>query len=302
MTTAGTGTGSGTGTGAGEDGTALVAAYDRCEEITRGEARNFSYGIRLLPPAKRRAMSALYAFARRVDDIGDGGGDPEQKLKALAAVRADIDELEAGIAHPADPVLLALGDTMGRHDVPADALRELVSGCEMDCNAQRYTTFDELAVYCRCVAGSIGRLSLAIFGSADPRGPQLADQLGIALQLTNILRDVVEDRDVMGRVYLPAEDLERFGCAPDASGPGAALVDLVRFEAGRARERYDEGLQLLDLLDRRSRACVSAMAGIYRRLLARIERDPLAVLDHRVSLPSWEKMWVATRSLAGVGA
>ena len=172
----------------------------------------------------------------------------------------------------------------------------------MDCSTNAYATFDELAVYCHCVAGSIGRLSLAIFGSTDPkRATELADTLGIALQVTNILRDIAEDRDVMGRVYLPAEDLARFGCAPDASGPPGPLADLVRFEASRARERYEKGLQLLDLLDRRSRACVSAMAGIYRRLLGRIEREPLAVLERRVSLPTWEKAWVAVRSLAGAG-
>jgi len=287
---------------AGRAADGLGAAYDRCEEITRLEAKNFAYGIRLLPPEKRRAMSALYAFARRVDDIGDGAGDPHEKLVALAAVRDDIDCLAAGEAPADDPVLVALGDTMRRYPVPPEALGELVSGCEMDCSGTRYQSFEELVVYCRCVAGSIGRLSLAIFGFSDPDAPRLADVLGVGLQLTNILRDVVEDRDVMGRVYLPGEDLERFGCRRDASGPIDRLVELVRFEAGRASARYDEGLSLLGLLDRRSRSCVSAMAGIYRRLLDRIERDPLAVLDHRVSLPAWEKAWVAARSLAGAGA
>lgn len=280
----------------------LAAAYEQCESITRSQARNFAYGIRLLHNDKRQAMSALYAFARRVDDIGDGGDDPQDKLAALALVRADIDALAEGRGVPDDAVLLALGDTMARYPVPAAALHELVTGCEMDCGGTPYATFEQLTVYCRCVAGSIGRLSLAIFGSEDPEAPRLADVLGVGLQLTNILRDVVEDRDVMGRIYLPAEDLARFGCEPDATGPLASLVELVRFEAGRARERYEEGLQLLELLDRRSRSCVAAMAGIYRRLLDRIERDPLAVLDHRVSLPAWEKAWVAARSLAGAGA
>jgi phytoene synthase len=173
----------------------------------------------------------------------------------------------------------------------------------MDCTTSRYATWDDLAAYCRCVAGSIGRLSLSVFGCADPaRGALLADQLGLALQLTNILRDIVEDRDVMGRVYLPASDLERFGVSLDASGPPDALSAMVRFECGRARALYAEGLGLLPLLDRRSRACVSAMAGIYFRLLGRIESDPLAVLDHRVSVPTWQKAAVAVRSLTGVGA
>lgn len=280
----------------------LAAAYARCEEITKAEAKNFAYGIRLLPTPKRQAMSALYAFARRVDDLGDGPGSAADKLAALAEVRDQITSLQAP-QHSDDAVLTALGDAVRHYAIPLDALEEVVTGCEMDCRQQRYETFEDLVVYCRCVAGSIGRLSLAIFGSTDPAvAPGLADTLGVGLQVTNILRDIVEDRDVMGRVYLPVQDLERFGCAADASGPLPALVDLVRFEAGRAKQRYSEGLCLLDLLDRRSRACVAAMAGIYRRLLDRIERDPLAVLDHRVSLPAWEKAWVAACSLAGAGA
>jgi phytoene synthase len=280
---------------------ALDAAYARCEAITKAEAKNFAYGIRLLPAPKRQAMSALYAFARRVDDIGDRPGSAADKLAGLAAVREQIQSL-GEIEHRDDPVLLALGDAARRYPIPLGALDEIVTGCEMDCRHQVYETFDDLVVYCKCVAGSIGRLSLSIFGSSDPdAAPGLADTLGIALQVTNILRDVVEDRDVMGRVYLPTADLERFGCAPDAGGPLSALVDLVRFEAARATVRYAEGLHLLDLLDWRSRACVAAMAGIYRRLLGRIEREPLSVLDHRVSVPSWEKAWVAARSLAGAG-
>lgn len=280
----------------------LGAAYLRCEEITKEEARNFSYGIRLLPEPKRRAMSALYAFARRVDDIGDGPGAPAEKLAALGDVRAALAALETG-DHSHDPVLVALADAVRRYSLPVSALGEIVTGCEMDCRKQRYGTFDDLVTYCRCVAGSVGRLSLAIFGTDRPEeAAALADTLGIALQLTNILRDIVEDREVMGRVYLPAEDLRRFGCELDASGPPDALVDLLRFEASRARGHYAEGLCLLDHLDHRSRACVSAMAGIYRRLLDRIDRDPLAVLQRRVSLPAWEKAWVAARSLAGASA
>jgi phytoene synthase len=281
----------------------LSLAYERCEEITHSEAKNFAYGIRLLPLPKRQAMSALYAFARRVDDIGDGAISTEEKLRGLSEVRDQIAVLKSGNPPASDSVLIALADVVSHYPLPLGALEELVTGCEMDCRGEVYETFDELVTYCRCVAGSIGRLSLSIFGTIEPeRGAYLADMLGIGLQLTNILRDIVEDRQVMGRVYLPRADLERFGCKSDASGPPEALVDLMRFEAGRAKQRYEEGLTLLDMLDYRSRACVAAMAGIYRRLLSRIERDPLSVLDHRVSLPAWEKAWVAARSLAGVGA
>jgi len=218
-------------------------------------------------------------------------------------VRTQIDRLASGPDLDDDPVLFALSDAARRYPIPLDALGELVAGCEMDCRAQHYATFEELVIYCQCVAGSIGRLSLGVFGSAEPeRAGELANTLGVALQLTNILRDVVEDRDVMGRVYLPSDDLARFRCNADASGPTEPLASLIRFEVGRAKERYEQGLQLLNLLDRRSKACVSAMAGIYRRLLERIEHDPLAILDRRVSVPSWEKAWVAARSLAGVSA
>ncbi len=281
---------------------ATDAAYAACEQITSHEARNFSYGIRLLPDDKRRAMSALYAFARRVDDVGDGTAAAADKLTALAGLHADVEALAAGRPPDDDPVLVGLADAMARFPIPPGALHEIVTGCEMDSEQRRYATFEDLVVYCRHVAGSVGRLSLAIFGSTDPAAPRLADTLGVALQVTNILRDIVEDRDVMGRVYLPAADLERFGCTADVSGPPAALAALVRFEAGRATARYGEGLALLGMLDRRSAACVGAMAGIYRRLLARIEQRPLDVLARRVSLPAWEKALVAAACLAGAPA
>lgn len=280
--------------------TELSLAYEHCEAITRREARNFFYGIRLLPEPKRAAMSALYAFARRVDDIGDAVGAAGDKQAALARIREEISEVAGGAPPRDDLVLVALADAIARFPIPVGALDEIVTGCEMDCRRERYATFEELTSYCRCVAGSVGRLSLGVFGSADAAAaPGLADALGIALQLTNILRDVVEDRDELGRVYLPAEDLTRFGCERDVTGPSESLAGLLRFEAGRARRYYEEGLNLLELLDRRSRACVAAMAGIYHRLLHRIEENPLVVLDHRLSLPAWEKAWVTARSLAG---
>jgi phytoene synthase len=280
-------------------------AYDRCEEITRAEAKNFAYGIRLLPTDKRQAMSALYAFARRLDDIGDGDAPVAEKLASLATARADLSSVAGGNPDPSDAVLVALAHAATLYPIPLAAFGELVDGCEMDCTKSRYETFEELAVYCRCVAGSIGRLSLGVFGVVDEgraaEAAMLADTLGIALQVTNILRDVVEDRTTMGRVYLPAEDLARFGCEQDGSGPLENMAALVRFEAERAKSLYEEGLRLLDLLDHRSRACVAAMAGIYRRLLVRIDAEPAAVLRTRVSLPAWEKAWVAARSLAGAG-
>lgn len=276
----------------------VEAAYDRCERITAKEAKNFAFGIRLLPPPKRRAMSALYALARRIDDIGDGDATVDEKLARLDGVRRSVTDLRDGRVDGEDPVLVALADAAGRYAIPLAAFDEIVEGCEMDCRGTVYETFEELTVYCRCVAGSVGRLSLGVFGTDRPEVAEpLADTLGIALQVTNILRDVLEDRREMGRVYLPAEDLKRFGCEPDASGPPDAMGDLVSYEAERASTLYEEGLQLLPMLDHRSRACVGAMAGIYRRLLARIVEDPAAVLSRRVSLPNWEKAWVAARAL-----
>ncbi len=278
----------------------LDQAYLRCEEITSAEARNFSYGIKLLPPPKRRAMCALYAMARRIDDIGDGGEPAPDKLAALAGVRKDVTALAGADRRQGDdPVLVALADVARRFPIPVAALDDLIDGCEMDVHGADYASFDDLVGYCRRVAGSIGRLSLGIYGPTDPeRAEPLADALGVALQITNILRDIVEDRDQMGRVYLPAEDRDRFGVAPDLRGPIDGVLALITYEAGRAEEWYDRGLALLPQLDWRSRACTAAMAGIYRRLLGRIQRDPAGVLRGRMSLPGPEKAAVAVRALA----
>ena len=276
-------------------------AYERCEQITRHAAANFYYGIRLLPRSKRQAMSAVYAFARRIDDIGDEGGDRERQLEALGAAREALGALEAAGVPNADPVLIALGHAQRLYELPLDALELLIEGVEFDVLGTRYETFDELVGYCRRVAGSVGRLCLAIFagpvGGSGNGAAELADDLGVAMQLTNILRDVREDRD-RGRVYLPAEDLRRFGCA-DLSGAGnGEAAALIRYEAARAAEWFDRGLRLTETLDPRSKSCVLAMTGIYRVILERIASEPDQVLERRISLPVWEKAWVAARSLA----
>ena len=334
------------------------AAYRHCEEITWSQARNFSYGIRLLPPAKRQALAAVYAFARRIDDIGDGDLPRPAKLAALAGARTSVtalarnggppggngnrpaentradgatpdgatpaggttpdgDATSGADANPGgDLVLVALADAAGRFDIPLAAFGELIDGCEADVRGTTYRTFDDLLHYCRCVAGSIGRLSLGVFGTADvAAAAPLADALGVALQLTNILRDIREDY-LGGRIYLPAEDFERFGCSLDdgALTPGPAsngsgqpgpagganagrLAALVEFEAERASDWYARGLTLIPLLDWRSAASAGAMAGIYFRLLERIAATPQAVLERRMSLSTKEKAMVAARSL-----
>ena len=324
-------------------------SYARCEAITRTQATNFYYGIRLLPGGRRRAMCAAYAFARRVDDIGDGTLDRGEKLRLLDAqgeALAAIEPARVGHAPSDDPVMVALADASTRFALPAGALAELIEGVRMDVEGVTYETFEELVPYCRRVAGAIGRACLAIFGLRDDAvnradAEKLADDLGIALQLTNILRDVREDA-TSGRVYLPREDLRRVGLIAaggwqgtagaragegesgqaDAAEALAALAratgvhgahgdeagaaeleqfaELVRLEAQRAREWFDRGLTLVPLLDRRSAGCVLAMAGIYRRLLGRIERHPERIARERMSLAKHEKAWVAARGLLGV--
>ncbi len=272
-------------------------AYDFCEAVTREEAKNFAYGIRLLRKPERRALSAVYALARRIDDIGDGQtASPAEKLASLQAVRKIIDPVDPGSN---DPVLVAVAHAARRYGLSMSCFGEIIDGCEMDVTGTTYETIDDLVGYCRKVAGAVGRLSLPMFGTRDlDRAVPLADSLGVALQLTNILRDVVEDRSY-GRVYLPSRDAESVGCAPELTGPATDVARLVALECGRADQWFAEGLQLLPLLDSRGRACVAAMAGIYRRLLVRIKAEPIAVTRGRISLPGWEKALVAGRSLAG---
>jgi 15-cis-phytoene synthase len=241
----------------------------------------------------------VYALARRVDDIGDGDLPRPAKSRALAEVRSSLRSLDDS----ADPVLLAVADTARRFPLPLGAFEELVDGVTMDVEGVTYSTFDDLVGYCRCVAGSIGRLCLAVFGHApDPRASTYADELGIALQQTNILRDVREDL-LNGRVYLPQDELEAFGVKlqlderGDLDDPDARLAALLRHCAARAGDWYALGSRLTPLLDRRSAACCRAMSGIYRTLLTQIEHDPTRVYDRRLSLTGWQKARVAATAL-----
>jgi phytoene synthase len=304
-------------------GATLEQAYAHCEAVTREQAANFFYGIRLLVPERRRAMCAAYAFARRVDDIGDGTLGESEKLALLDAEESAVALLgDGGPGDLSDPVMVALADARVRFAIPLDALGELIEGVRMDVEGVTYEDFDQLVAYCRRVAGAIGRVCLAIFGLREGReldiehARSLADDLGVALQLTNILRDLREDAE-NGRVYLPATDLRRFGligASPAASADellatiarsgGDAdqrLGEMVRFEAARAREWFARGMELAPMLDRRSAACVLAMAGIYRRLLERIDAEPEQAARSRTSLSGGEKAWVAVRGMLGVG-
>jgi len=276
----------------------VAAAYAECREISRASGSTFYAGMRLLPAGRRDAIFAIYALARRIDDIADGERATDDRLAALADIRAELSRL----SETDDLVLAAVADAAHRYPIPLDAFDDLVAGAEMDVRGHEYATFADTELYGRRVAGSIGRLTLGVFETSDrTRAEQLAEDLGVALQLTNILRDLSEDLR-NGRRYLPAEDLYRFGCSvTDGRIDGPAEL-LVAFEAQRALNRLALGLTLVPLLDRRSAACVLAMAGAYRRLLERIALHPELVLQGRPRLRRWEKGLVLAQSLAGSAA
>ncbi len=269
-------------------------AYEECRRIVRASGSTFYAGMRLLPADRRDALFAIYSLARRIDDIADGDLTPEEKLAALDRVRAQLERLDG----EDEPVLIAVADAARRYPIPLDAFGDLVDGAAMDVRGHTYATFADTELYGRRVAGSIGRLALGVFETEDRASAErLADDLGVALQLTNILRDLSEDVRI-GRVYLPTEDLYRFGCHV-ANGRIEGPVELlVAFEAQRGLGWLERGLALVPLLDRRSAACVLAMAGSYRRLLERIAASPEVVLGGRPSLRRWEKGLVLAQSLA----
>lgn len=285
-----------------------------CALITRREAANFYYGIRLLEPERRLALCAVYAFARLVDDIADGNLPADRKLAQLAALR---ERLGLALAREgvdlSEPALSGLALAARAFPLPHDQLYALIDGVEMDVLGRRYATIEELIGYCEKVASSVGLLSLAIYGITNRRAGWsrvAAVELGIALQLTNILRDLREDAQ-RGRLYLPAAELARFslngedlvrglaqGAVPAADQP--YLAALIAEVAALAQRYFERGLSLVDQLDRRARACVLAMAGIYRETLLAIERDPLAPLGGRLSLPAARKGAVALQAVWGL--
>ena len=276
----------------------LSAAYRHCQALTRREAKNFYYGFMLLPAAQRRAIYAAYAFARECDDIVDAALPVEEASARLAAQRELLDRCLEG--SPDGPVFTALADTVGRYDIPRDYFYRLIEGVETDLTVRRYATFDDLKRYCYLVASVVGLISIEIFGyegGEEARGH--AADLGIALQLTNILRDVQEDIQ-RGRVYLPEDELARFGYKADFLRQGVAneaFHRLMAFQVARAEEYFEEGRMLLPLLPRRARACVGVMAGIYRTILEDIRRRPETILRQRVSLSAGQKLALAGREL-----
>ncbi|MFL5941290.1 MAG: phytoene/squalene synthase family protein [Gaiellaceae bacterium] len=267
----------------------VAEAYAEVERLTRREARNFAYGIRLLPPEQRRAICAVYAFARRVDDIADG----ELPVKAK---RARLQELRAALDAPsADAMFVALADARSRFAIPDEPLYDLVAGGLQDTEQDRYADFGELHGYCRRVAGAVGVACVAVYGSDDV---ERAETLGVALQLINIIRDVREDWE-LGRAYLPQDELAAYGVTEEDIAEGRAGPEwqaLMAFQASRARVYLDEGLGLLETLDSRSAACVSTFAGLYRATLDRIESRGFDVFEGSLRLSRLTKLRIVGRA------
>jgi phytoene synthase len=262
-------------------------AYAEVERITRREAKNFAYGIMVLPREKRQAIAAIYAFARWVDDVADGALPPEEK-------RAQLEELRAGLdGERADPVFAALRDARERFGIPRDPLAALVDGGLQDMEQSIYADFDALRAYCEKVAGAVGLACVPVYGSDDTVH---AMTLGIALQLINIIRDVDEDRR-LGRIYLPQDEIVAFGV--EELAPSPAFRELMAFQAERARTFLAEGLRLLESLDRRSALCVRTFAGLYRETLDRIEAGGFDVFGEKTRLSTPRKLAVVAKGLLG---
>ncbi len=278
----------------------VAQSYAQCRNIARAAASNFYYAFFMLPSRKRDALCALYAFMRLVDDVSDTPGGIEEKQKGLARWRAALDAAVAGDVS-GHSILPAFADTICRFRIPPRYFHDLISGAEMDLMVKDYPTFDRLREYCYRVAGTVGLTCLHVFGFDDPHAPNLAEKLGIAFQLTNILRDVPKDYE-MGRVYLPIEDLEQFGVsmAELAGGPlTPAKRALFEHEAARAWNFYREGVELIPRVHPDARAALWALARIYSGLLRRIEERGYDVFSDRVRLSTPEKTGILVRARLG---
>ena len=302
---------------AAAEGVNAAESYEQCHRIARAAQSNFYYAFFLLPKPKRDALAALYAFMRLVDDVSDEGGEFAAKQRGLARWRAALDQaitgqpqLFDGTAAMASPtegldgaaeVLPALVDTMRRHKIPARYLHDLISGEEMDLTVRTYPTFERLREYCYRVAGTVGLTCTHVFGFSDARALDLAEKLGLAFQLTNIIRDVHEDYK-LGRVYLPEEDLARYGVSPEDFGRAEATLgvhELLRFESDRAWELYEEGSSLLRMIDEESRGALWLLVHTYSALLRRIELLDFAVFGERVRLSRAEKIMLVAKARFG---
>jgi phytoene synthase len=275
----------------------LDQSYAYCERLARAQAGNFYHAFRLLPAGQRRALCALYAFMRVADDLADAPGPPRDKVQPLQEWRRQLHSALVGdYRHPLHP---ALHHTLTTYGVPPAHLDEVLDGVAMDLETLCYPTFAELYRYCYRVASAVGLACIHVWGFRDDRARVHAEAAGIALQLTNILRDLGEDA-ARGRVYLPREDLDRFGYPPEALAKGRCderFRELMRFEVGRARSYYEKAEPLAPLLRPAGRAVFLVMLRTYRGLLETIVRRDFDVFSSRVRLSRLHKLWLATRAL-----
>ncbi len=274
----------------------LEASYRLCQEMAR--ASNFYGGLRLLPPGKRRALSAVYAFMRHCDDISDNEGSMEEKQQKFADARDWLERANRGESMD-HPVLPALADAIRSYRIPIEYFRQLISGTEMDLTSSGYQTFEDLSRYCYHVASTVGLICIHVFGFQQARAKEHAVACGMAFQLTNILRDVAEDLE-RNRVYLPLEDLRRFHYSREDLG--RKVMDerfraLMSFEVERTRAYYRRARPLLKLIESNSRPAFWAMLESYHTLLRRIEECGYAVLHQRVELRAGDKWRIALKSL-----
>jgi phytoene synthase len=271
--------------------------------ITKQRAKNFYWAFITLPKNKQESIHVIYTFFRRLDDIVDASLPVEKKRKLLTKQKELIKRCYNGFnfGFSDDPVLFALGDVIYRYKIPQGYFEDVIFGVEMDLVFDHYRTFEDLKRYCYGVAGAVGLISLEIFGYKDPKAKEHAADLGIAMQLTNILRDILEDLN-RGRIYLPLEELRGFGYSEEElkqSIINDQFIELMRFQVERARDYFSQGRKLLKYLPLRCRPCPAVLAGIYQQILNRIEACGYDVFTQRISLSSQEKLFTLLRASAG---
>jgi phytoene synthase len=267
-----------------------------CRQKTSASHSSFAASFRFLEPERRQAITALYAYCREVDDAVDECSDPGVAAAKLAWWRSEVDALYAG--QPTHPVTQALATALPRFNLPAEHLQEIIDGMEMDLHQTRYADFKALHLYCYRVASVVGLLAAEIFGYTDRRTLKYAHDLGLAFQLTNIIRDIGEDAR-RGRIYLPQDELARFGVSEAdilASRHSDNFTTLMEFQAERARDYYQRALAELPAADRKAQRAGLIMAAIYRTVLDEVAKDGFHVLDRRLSLPPARKLWIAVRT------
>jgi len=278
--------------------TSIAVSQAYCRDVARKRAKNFYYSFVLLSPEKKNAMCAMYAFMRYCDDLSD---EPGATRTAMDRWREALTEALAG-RPDSSPVWPAFLDAVARYQIPHEYFYEMIEGVASDLSPRVFHAFEELYQYCYRVASVVGLTTIHVFGFDSPAALPLAEKCGIAFQLTNILRDIREDAG-LGRVYLPSEDLERFGVTPEELTQSArcdGFDRLMEFEIARARAYYEESAPLIGLVHKDSRGSLRALIAIYSGLLERIAESPSDVLRRRISLPAVEKTWIVLRSAIGI--